>query len=53
MLTKFRIKTLVNQVQTPGTYQVTFEGQGYASGVYIFSLQIDNYKTSIRGLLLK
>ncbi|HRE40954.1 MAG TPA: T9SS type A sorting domain-containing protein [Ignavibacteria bacterium] len=52
-ITGKEIKTLVNQVQTPGTYQVTFEGQGYASGVYIFSLQIDNYKTSIRGLLLK
>lgn len=52
-ITGKEIKTLVNQVQTPGTYQVTFEGQNYSSGVYIFSLQTEYFKSSIRGLLIK
>ncbi len=32
------IKTLINQKQSPGEYKVTFEGSGYTSGIYFYSL---------------
>jgi predicted esterase len=32
------VRTLVNEVKTPGNYQVTFDGTGLASGVYFYRL---------------
>jgi hypothetical protein len=34
-----KVATLVNGVQTAGSYQVTFEGQDLSSGVYIYTLK--------------
>ncbi len=35
-----RIKTLVNQEQNAGKYQVKFNGSGLASGIYFYRLQV-------------
>jgi len=34
-----KIAVLVNKIQPPGSYNVQFDGQGLASGVYIYRLQ--------------
>ena len=41
-ITGKELVTLVNQKQTAGTYQVDFSGTGYSSGVYFYSLIVDN-----------
>jgi photosystem II stability/assembly factor-like uncharacterized protein len=39
-ITGKEVKTLVNQKQSEGTYEVTFDGTGYSSGVYFYSLYV-------------
>ncbi len=53
------VKTLVNdQVQTKGTYEITWDGTNDAglrvsSGTYIYSLEFGNFKKSKRMMLVK
>jgi hypothetical protein len=46
------IATLVNEKQSPGTYEVTFDGAAYPSGVYFYQLSIDNVQFSIKKMAL-
>ena len=48
-----RVATLVNRVLNAGPYRVTFDGNGLASGVYIYRLKADNFVVSKKLLLLK
>ena len=48
------VTMLVNQKQNPGTYQVDFSGINYSSGVYFYSLIIDEkIAATLKMILLK
>jgi len=52
-LTGQKLKTLVNKSHTPGDYRVTWDGSGYAAGVYIYQINADNFVQSKKMLLIK
>ena len=47
------VKTLVNKVEQPGSYQVQFDGSNLASGVYFYRLAAGSYLMTKKMLLLK
>ena len=47
------IQTLVNEYQNMGKYQVTFDGTGLSSGVYIYRIITNNFAASKQMILLK
>ena len=47
------IETLVNEKQSPGTYEVTFDGSNYSSGVYFYKLTVGDYSETKKMLLIK
>ena len=47
------IATLVNNKQTPGTYEVSFDGSTYSSGVYFYTLSTRDFKETKRMILVK
>ncbi|MBK8983392.1 MAG: T9SS type A sorting domain-containing protein [Ignavibacteria bacterium] len=44
---------LVNEKLNPGTYQTNFNGSGYNSGIYFYSLTTDKYTETKKMILLK
>jgi len=47
------IETLVNEKQSPGVYEVTFDGTRFASGVYFYRLTAEGYGETKRMTLIK
>ena len=47
------IATLVDEQLPPGSYEVTFDGSDYASGVYFYKLKAGDYSNTKRMLLVK
>lgn len=47
------IATLVNESQYAGSYEVTFEGSNFASGVYYYKLKTENFEKVMKMILLK
>jgi hypothetical protein len=47
------IETLVNEKETAGTYEVTFNASHYSSGVYFYKLNTDNISETKKMLLIK
>ena len=47
------IRTLVNQKQSAGTYEINFDGSNYASGIYFYTLTTDYYKETKKMILIK
>jgi hypothetical protein len=47
------VKTLVNQMKTPGNYEVQFNANNLASGTYIYRLQAGPLVQVKKMLLLK
>jgi hypothetical protein len=37
------VQTIVNEKLNPGTYETTFDGSNYSSGIYFYKLIADNY----------
>jgi len=52
-ITGREIQTLVNEKLNPGTYEATFEGSNYASGVYFYQLKVGDYINTKKMLLIK
>lgn len=48
-----KVATLVDGMRQPGTYEVTFDGSGLASGVYIYRLKAGSYLSSRKLILAK
>ena len=47
------VGTLVNEVKSPGTYTLEFDGSHLASGVYFYRMQAGNFVATKQFLLLK
>ena len=47
------VETLVNGQLNPGTYEVIFDGTGYPSGVYYYTLIIGDHKETKKMVLIK
>ncbi len=52
-ITGRQIQTLVNEKLNPGTYEVTFDGSNYASGVYFYQLKSGEFVSTKKLILLK
>jgi hypothetical protein len=48
-----QVKTLVNEIKKPGSYEVVFEASDLASGVYFYTLNAGSFFQSKKMLLLK
>jgi hypothetical protein len=47
------VTTLVNEPKAPGSYEVSFDGSGLSSGVYIYRMTAGSFVQSRKMLLLK
>jgi photosystem II stability/assembly factor-like uncharacterized protein len=47
------IETLVNENQSPGTYEIRFNGSNYSSGIYFYRLTTDGFNETKKMILLK
>lgn len=47
------IRVLVNQMMNPGTYNVSFDARSLTSGIYLYSLSVDNFTQVKKMMLLK
>jgi len=47
------IQTLVDEVQSPGQYTVTFNGQNLSSGIYFYSIRAGSYSETKKFMLLQ
>ena len=47
------LQTLVNERLKPGTYETTFDGSDYPSGVYFYKLSVGDFTETKRMLLIK
>jgi photosystem II stability/assembly factor-like uncharacterized protein len=47
------VKTLVNEYQNAGSYTVTFDGSGLASGIYFYKIEAGDFVQSKKMVLVK
>jgi hypothetical protein len=47
------VMTLVNEMKSPGRYQVAFDGSNLASGVYFYKITAGSFSAVKRMLLIK
>ncbi len=47
------VETLVNERQAAGSYEATFDGSGFASGVYFYRLTAEGYRETRKMFLVK
>lgn len=47
------IKTLMNQVQSPGQYEISFDGENLSSGVYYYRIITGSYQETKKMILLR
>ena len=47
------VATLVNELQKPGSYEVTWDATGQSSGVYFYKLITGKYKETNKMILLR
>jgi len=44
--------TLVNEKQSPGTYEASFDGSNFSSGIYFYSLFVDGVRLDTKRMIL-
>jgi hypothetical protein len=47
------VSQLVNEVKTAGTYSVDFNASNFASGIYFYKLEVNNFTDVKRMMFLK
>jgi photosystem II stability/assembly factor-like uncharacterized protein len=47
------VETLVNEKQSPGTYEVTFDASKYPSGIYFYKIESGSYTETKRMIFVK
>lgn len=47
------IETLVNEIQNPGSYQISFNGVNYSSGIYYYTIQSGSFLKTMKMILIK
>jgi len=47
------VKTLVNETKEPGRYESTFNAKDFASGVYLYRLQVNDFFSTKKMMLVK
>ncbi|MDQ3019544.1 MAG: T9SS type A sorting domain-containing protein [Bacteroidota bacterium] len=47
------VKTLVNQKQNAGSYQIEFDGASISSGIYFYKLEVNGFSDTKRMVLVK
>jgi hypothetical protein len=47
------VRTLVNEKQNAGIYNVQFDGTNLASGTYFYTIKADNFTETKRMLMIK
>ncbi len=47
------VRTLMNKVEQPGSYSVTFSASGLASGVYFYRLRAGSYSQTRKLMVLR
>jgi len=47
------VATLVNETKNPGEYTVRWDGSGYASGIYFYTLRAGSFFETKKMLLVK
>ena len=47
------VQTLVNNVQAPGEYSITFDAKNLASGMYLYQLKADGFMETKKFILQK
>ena len=47
------IKTIINELQQPGTYTAQFDAAGISSGVYFYRLEVNGYSETRKMMLIK
>ena len=47
------MQTLVNERLQPGTYETTFDGSAYSTGIYFYRMQTESYSETKKFILLK
>jgi hypothetical protein len=48
-----KVATLVNEAQSAGTHNITFNASGLSSGVYFYRLQAGNFSSTQKMILIK
>jgi hypothetical protein len=48
-----RVDEVVNELQTPGEYSITWTGEYVSSGIYYFQMQFENDVEVVKGVLVK
>ncbi len=48
-----KISTLVNEERNSGYHSINFDAKDFSSGIYIYTLSVNNFKTSRKMILLK
>jgi Secretion system C-terminal sorting domain len=52
-ITGRELLTLVNELQHPGSYKVTFDGQNFASGIYFYKIEAGDFTETRRMVLIR
>jgi hypothetical protein len=52
-ITGKEVKTLVNELRSAGRYDVTFDASNFATGVYFYTLETENFTQTKKMLLVK
>ena len=47
------LKTIINEEQDEGNYNLDFEALNFASGIYFYSLKTENFVSTKKMILLK